>query len=365
MRHLPDPSVSAASPQAASAASPSPANGSDATAAGVRRRRLLQSAGAASALACVGSLSGCASPRPPVKVGTVPHPASELLFLAREAGGLPQREVRLVELLSRADNLRLLEEGVLDAAVLSLDEFVICRSRRLDLRIVAVLGVSDGADALIARAGLRELGALRGKRIAVDDASMGQALLEGACAAASLRLDEVVRLPMPAEQAWAQFQAGSVDAVATAEPWVSRLAAPGTVRLFDSTLLPDRLLTLLAVKASLLQAHPGPVASLVAAYFGAVDRLQRAPREAWPLMAPRLRLQHEFFLQEQATAEHLALAYRGQRLLRPADHATLLRPGGPFDLAQQALQHHFVERRQLERAAPLQDVLDTRFLPAA
>ncbi|MGI9154485.1 MAG: ABC transporter substrate-binding protein [Rubrivivax sp.] len=354
---MPDPSVSAALPP--------PASASDAAPAGVRRRRLLQSAGAASALAWVGGLGGCAAPRPPLKVGTVLHPACELLFLAREAGELPEREVRLVELLSRADNLRLMEEGALDAAVLSLDEFVICRSRRLDLRIVAVLGVSDGADVLVARAGLRELGALRGKRVAVDETSMGQALLEGACASASLRLEDVVRLPMPAEQAWAQFHAGNVDAVASAEPWVSRLAGPGAVRLFDSTLLPDRLLTALAVKSHLLQVQPGPVARLVAGHFGAVDRLQRAPREAWPLMAPRLRLQHESLLQEDTAAEHLALAFRGQRLLRAVDHAALLRPGGSFDRAQQALQHHFVERRQLERAAPLQDVLDLRFLPAA
>jgi hypothetical protein len=41
----------------------------------------------------------------------------------------------------------------------------------------------------------------------------------------------------------------------------------------------------------------------------------------------------------------------------------LLRAGGGVDLAQRAVQQDFVARRQLERVVPLQDLLDTRFLP--
>jgi NitT/TauT family transport system substrate-binding protein len=300
-----------------------------------------------------------------LKVGTVLHPACEFLFLARETGLLQIRETRLVEMVSRADNMRLVEEGALDAAVLSLDEFFFCRVQRPDLRIVAVLGVSDGADALMTRPGLNWPEQLRGRRIVVVDPSTGMVVLEAALAAASLRQDEVMHVPVTAEQALAQFRAGGVDAVVAAEPWVSQFEALGAERVFDSTRLPDRLLSVLAVRSQSLQAQPETVRRLVTAHWNAVDQFQRDPQGACRLMAPRLRLHNEPFPLQEPSVEQLALSFRGQRSPLAAAHRALLRPGGPFDLAQQALQLGMVTRKQLARVAPLQDVLDTRFLPQA
>ena len=336
-----------------------------ATPVGPRRRRVLRTAGVVAGLSWLGGLAGCAAPRPPLKVGTVLHPACEFLFLGRETGLLQAREARLVELLYRADNMRLMEESALDAAVLSLDEFFICRPQRLDLRIVAVLGVSDGADAMMTRPGVNRPEQLRGRRIAVVDASPGMVVLEAALRAASLRQDEVMRVPVTAEQALAQFRAGGVDAVVAAEPWVSQLEALGAERVFDSTRVPDRLLSVLAVRSQSLQAQPESVRRLVAAHWGAVDQFQRDPQGACRLMAPRLRLHQEPFLGPEPSFEQLALTFRGQRLPSAAAHRALLRPGGPFDVVQQALQQGLVARRQLERVVPLQDLIDTRFLPQA
>lgn len=293
------------------------------------------------------------------------HPACEFLFLGRETGLLQARETRLVELLSRADNMRLVEEGALDAAVLSLDEFFICRTQRLDLRIVAVLGVSDGADALMSRPGLNRPEQLRGRRIAVVDASTGMVVLEAALTAASLRQDEVIRVSLTAEQALAQFRAGGVDAVVAAEPWVSQFEALGAERVFDSARLPERLSSVLAVRSQALLAQPESVRRLVTAHWGAVDHFQRDPQGACRLMAPRLRLHHEPFLLQEPSFEQLALSFRGQRMPSAAAHRALLRPGGLFDVLQQSLQQGLVARRQLQQVAPLRDLLDARFLPQA
>ena len=361
MREVPERSVSWALPVPLGASLGVP----DAAPVCPRRRRVLRLAGVVGGLSWLGGLAGCAAPQQPLKVGTVLHPACEFLFLGRETGLLQARETRLVELLSRADNMRLVEEGALDAAVLSLDEFFICRTQRLDLRIVAVLGVSDGADALMTRPGLSRPDQLRGRRIAVVDPSTGMVVLEAALAAASLRQHEVMRVSVTAEQALAQFRAGGVDAVVAAEPWVSQFEALGAERVFDSARLPDRLLSVLAVRSQSLQAQPETVRRLVTAHWNAVDQFQRDPQGACRLMAQRLRLHHEPFLLQEPSIEQLALSFRGQRLPLAAAHRALLRPGGPFDVAQQALQQGLVARRQLQRVAPLQDLLDTRFLPQA
>jgi len=326
------------------------------------RRQVLQGAACATLIA---GLWGCSEPAAALRVGTVPHPACELLFLARELGLLRSREVRLVELLSRADNLLLLEEGALHGAALSLDELMICHAKRLDLRIVAVLGVSEGADALMARAGLSTPRQLRGRRVAVEDSATGTVMLEAALAAASLRLDDVVRVTVTADQGLAQFRAGAVQAVVTAEPWVTQLEALGAVRLFDSTRLPDRLVSVLAVRAELLERQPAAVRLLVAAHFGALERLAQDKAQAWRLMASRLRLPTEQSLAEELPAEQVPQSFRGLRMPTVAAHRELLRPGGYFDQAQQALQQGLIERRLLERSIPLQGLLDTRFLPQA
>jgi hypothetical protein len=82
-------------------------------------------------------------------------------------------------------------------------------------------------------------------------------------------------------------------------------------------------------------------------------------------MASRLRLPTEQSLAEELPAEQLPQSFRGLRMPTVAAHRELLRPGGYFDQAQQALQQGLIERRLLERSIPLQGLLDTRFLPQA
>jgi NitT/TauT family transport system substrate-binding protein len=54
-------------------------------------------------------------------VGSIVFPGYESLFLAREAGLLEERQVRLIELLANTDTLRALAAGQLEAAALTLD----------------------------------------------------------------------------------------------------------------------------------------------------------------------------------------------------------------------------------------------------
>jgi len=167
------------------------------------RRRWLAGAGSAALLA---GLTGCGDPQPPLKVGTIVFPGYEFLFLARELQLFKPEEVRLVELLSSSDNLRLLEESRLDAATLTVDEVMATRSKGVDLRIVAVLDVSDGADAVMARAGLTRPEQLRGRRIGAEDGAMGVVLLDAVLQAGGLRLEDVVKVPITADHSVMMFQ---------------------------------------------------------------------------------------------------------------------------------------------------------------
>lgn len=309
-------------------------------------------AAAAAAVAC---LSGCGDPQPPLKVGTIVFPGYEFLFLAREWGLLPTRDVRLIELLSSSDNLRLMEEGRLDAATCTLDEVMAVRARGLDLRIVAVLDVSAGADAVMARAGIGKPEDLRGRRIGAEDTAMGAVLLDAVLQAASLRAEDVVKVPITADQSVTMFQSSLLDAVVTFEPWVSQLEALGAVRVFDSTQVPDRIVDVLAVRGDVIAKRPESVRQVVAAHFDAQARFRVDEKAACDLMAPRLQL----------SPQEVPSSFRGLRLTDPATNRTMLRPGGRFDQVARDLQKVMVERRLLERSVPFESLSDPRFLPAA
>lgn len=300
-------------------------------------------------------LAGCGDPEPPLKVGTIVFPGYEFLFLARELQLFKPDEVRLVELLSSSDNLRLLEENRLDAATLTVDEVMALRTKGVDLRIVAVLDVSEGADAVMARAGVKSPEQLRGRRVGAEDGAMGVVLLDAVLQAGALRAEDVVKVPMTADQSVMMFQSEKVDAVVTFEPWVSQLEALGAVRVFDSTQVPDRIVDVLAVRQEVIAKRPKDVARLVAAHYDALARYRRDAAQASKLMAPRLQL----------SPEEVSSSYRGLRLPDAAGCREMLRPGGRFDQTVQALQQRMVERRLLERSRSFDQLVDARFLPQA
>lgn len=315
------------------------------------QRRALLGCGAA---ALVPALWGCAEPEPALNVGTIVFPGYELLFLAREKGWLPTRRIRLVELVSSTDNLRALADGKCDAITLTLDEALSARAEGVDLRIVAVLDLSVGADALMVRPNIATLPQLRGRRIGVEDSAMGVVMFDAVLEAAGLRVEDVLKVPYTAERSVAMFQAGQVDAAVTFEPWVSQLEESGALRLFDSRRIPNRIVDVLAVRSEAIARRAQAVAELVAGHFKALELWRSQPKDASVLMAARL----------QVDAEAVPAAFKGLDLPDAARNRDLLRVGGPIAASAMAVQRILVERRVLRQAAEVQAIFDTRFLPA-
>ena len=105
-------------------------------------------------LACVGALTGlmaCSEPpQPPLVVGLNTWVGYDPLVLARDRGLADARQVKVVELISSAEALRHLRNGLLDAAGLTMDEALRLVDSGFDVRIVALLDTSAGADVVVA-----------------------------------------------------------------------------------------------------------------------------------------------------------------------------------------------------------------------
>lgn len=230
-----------------------------------RRRQLLALAGGWPALAGLAACTGETGPA--LRIGAQVFPGYEFLFLAQELGTLPRAQVRLVEMPSASASIRALGSGTMEGACLTLDEVVAARERGIPLTAVAVLDLSLGADALIARPGLTTLPDLRGRRVAVERTAVGAVMLQAALAAAGLQLADVRVQPLDYDRHERAFLEPGVDAVVTYEPVKGQLVRAGGQVLFSSARIPGRIMDVLAVREDLLAQRPLAVRAAVQGHF--------------------------------------------------------------------------------------------------
>ncbi len=228
-----------------------------------------------------------------MRVAALPWAGSEPLFLARDLGLMPSSQVHLVEHLTISQTVRAFRNGALDAAIWTLDEYLLLDHTSHPSQVVLVLDASHGADCLVARAEVKTLAELAGRRVAYEDSALGNYILHRIEEQAGLALTSLQRVDIPLNGHEEALLRGEVDAVVTFEPACTRLQDAGARVLFDSANIPGEIVDVLAVRKDYLQAHPEQVDALVRGWFAALAHFRAHPEEDVRRMAPRLALQPE------------------------------------------------------------------------
>jgi NitT/TauT family transport system substrate-binding protein len=205
--------------------------------------------------------------RGPLKVAVGLWPGTETLTIARERGILNGEKVSMIEMTWSSAAMRAFGNGVVDAAVLSLDETLRLRQNGHDVRVVLIMDVSAGADSLLAKGAIRKTGMLRGRPVGVELRTAGTYLLAKALEREGLTLNDVKIVPLNLAETESALMEGEVDAVVTSEPWQSRLLNTGAEKLFDSSMIPGELCRLLVVRGDALRSRRREVQGLVDAHF--------------------------------------------------------------------------------------------------
>lgn len=300
------------------------------------------------------ALAACATPRPALRLGSIVFPGYELLFLARELGLLPEQQVRLIEMPSSTGTLRALAVGQLEAAHLTLDEFISARADGMDLRVLAVLDISAGADAVFSRHPMA-LADLAGKRVAVEDGAVGGIVLAALLEAARLHPHQIRKLTTTQASTAQDFLDGKADVVVTAEPWASQIEAAGGHRLFDSTRMPGRIVDVLVAHQRAIDQQPEALQQVVRAHFAGLAHWRAHPDDGSRRMAARLQL----------APAAVPAAFRGLELPDSAQNLTLLRDGGHIDQTVRVLQQDMLRSGLMRSTRPLSEISDTGPLRAA
>ncbi|HEY6240004.1 MAG TPA: ABC transporter substrate-binding protein [Burkholderiales bacterium] len=251
-------------------------------------------------LACLAlalPLLGCVrEPESVLRIGTNVWIGCEPLYLARDLGHLNPKAIQLVEYPSASEVMRAFRNQAIDGMVISLDELFGLAADGLQPRIILVVDVSHGADAVVGRAGMRTMKDLKGKRVAVENGALGAFVLSRALVLNGMRASDVKVVPLESNEQPGAFVKGQVDAAVTFDPYRDQLLRAGARTLFDSTQIPGEIVDLVAVRASVLDRQPKAVQALLVGWLAAIDYLEREPKDAARRMGIRQQTTGEQFL---------------------------------------------------------------------
>ena len=214
-------------------------------------------------------------PAPPVLSVNI-WPGTESLIVARETGLLPREKINFVEMSWSSASMRAFGNRAADVVVLSLSETLLLHELGNPLRVVLVIDNSAGADAIISKEKVSNISDLKGKKIGVEVRSSGHYLLSRALGQAGLTLKDIELIPINLPESETALDELGVDAVVTAEPWLTRIVKKGGYVLYDSTQTPEELIRVLVARGSKIDDSRPALAELVDAHFECLNT------DLWP-----------------------------------------------------------------------------------
>ncbi len=302
------------------------------------------------------SLGSCVKREPLLRVSGIVWVGYEPLFLARTLGYYDPLQIRLVESPSNTNSLMALATGEVDAATLTLDECLLALSGGIDVQVIAVFDTSNGADVVMARPDIHDLGQLAGKRIGVEETAAGALMLSKTLDAAKLAPEDVIKVPVTGDQQLGYYEAGKVDALISYEPFASQLAAKGARRLYDSSSFPGVIVDVLVARVEALKRQPVAFRQLLKGYFRAVSYLTDKPADAYKKMAPRM----------QIPPEQVAKAFEGIHVLSLVENHHWLDGASPELVhAAHTVAQIMYDNRLLRRKPVYTDMTNPSFLPVS
>jgi len=216
------------------------------------------------------------------------------MYLAEKMGWIESKKVELVEAPAFVDSIKLLEEGKVHAAGITLDEVLRMREKNIPISIIFVCDVSAGADMVLARSSIKNLGELKGKRLAVEDGALGMLMLHQVLKESGLKREQINVLSVPVEKQPEAWKKGEIDAAITFEPGASQLIKLGAKILFDSRQIPELIFDVIAVRTDKIdRTHDEALRHLVAAHLRGLDHLKTNPGDASYRMAEHFKLPAE------------------------------------------------------------------------
>lgn len=303
------------------------------------------------------AVTGCPQkPSSPLRIGTNLCPGYETLHLAKNLGYYDQENLKLVDYPSGTEEVRAYRNGEIEGAGLSIDQALVLAATQGDVKIIAVMDVSDGGDVILGKPEITNIKALKGKRVGVESTALGAYFLARALEKNGLSPKDVQIVSLELTEHERAYKEGKVDAVVTFGPARVKLLAAGAKLLFDSSQIPGEIVDTLVVRQSAIDNSAKDIQALVNGRFRALDYLTKNPQEAAARIAPRT----------QVTPEQILDAFKGLRQPDLAENQKLLDQSNPALInGMRGLVKVMVENKLLSKEIDPALILDDRFVKNA
>ena len=239
---------------------------------------------------CVLSFS-CARERDPIRIGINAWPGYEFLYLAQEKGFFEKEgvNVRIVEFNSLADGRRAYERGHLDGLACTLIEHIqILDHSERSPKICLVVDYSNGADVILARAGISTIQELAGASVGLEIDSLGVFVLARALDKAGLDLADIQIKPLDQISMENALCQGEIDAAISYPPVsINMQKSCGGSVIFSSAEIPGEIVDVVVLEESLIEARPSDAQAVIRAFFSAQEWAYQNPEEAFEIMGQR------------------------------------------------------------------------------
>lgn len=198
--------------------------------------------------------------------------------------GLFEKEgvtVQLKLFTEMADSRRAFENHQVDVALLTLNEVLLMKDRGLDPIVILAIDFSAGSDGVVAKPQVKNLKALKGKRVGVEVGTISHYTLLKALEKASLKETDVTLVNLGSQDMPKAFKSGKIDALSLWEPFLTNiLKESGGNRIFSSREIPGAIIDVMVVHKKVLSSRRADLVKLCRVWWSILDLMQHRREEA-------------------------------------------------------------------------------------
>jgi NitT/TauT family transport system substrate-binding protein len=211
-----------------------------------------------------------------LKISMHPWPGYAFLHVAQSLNNTDSPSLELIDTSSARESVKMLFDGSVDGALLTLDEVLRLREQGLPLTVVLVTNVSMGADHVISKNGPLK----SGQTVGVEFGTVGMVMLRSALIQNGLDFSDIQLVDITIDKHISAWSDENLDAIVTFEPTSSHLINLGGEVQFDSRSIPNTIIDVIAVKPDVVSSSPKQIQLLVDTFLAGRKHFFNSPDDA-------------------------------------------------------------------------------------
>jgi len=216
-------------------------------------------------------------------------------------------------------SLEAYQAGKLDAVGITNGDQLVIAASKAQSRLLFLTDYSSGNDMIVARPGITDVKALKGKKVGVEVGFVDHLLLLNALQTSGLQESDVTLVNVPTDQTPQALKSGNVDAIAAWQPSSGNALAEvaGSKAIYTSATAPGLIYDAIAVKPDSFEARKDDWIALTKIWYRTVDYINDPANraEVLQIMSARVGLTPEkyepllkgtFLLNAEGNLKHYA-----------------------------------------------------------